>query len=45
MGLMFAFTGILGAAVGLAGYSFRAVRHAEDLLPDHAAVPEGGSVE
>ena len=39
MGLMFVFAGLLGALVGLAGYLFRAVRNAEDLLPDHDAVP------
>ncbi|MFC2083012.1 MFS transporter [Candidatus Bipolaricaulota bacterium] len=38
MGLMFVFTGLLGALVGLSGYLFPAVRNAEDLLPDHDAV-------
>jgi len=37
MGLMFVFTGILGALIGLSGYLFPAVRNAEDLLPDHDA--------
>jgi len=35
MGLMFILFGGFGALVGLAGYLFPAVRHAEDLLPDH----------
>ncbi len=35
MALMFAITGALGALVGLGGYAFRAVRNAEDILPDH----------
>ena len=38
MGLIFVFTGIVGALVGLSGYLFPAVRNAEDLLPDHDAV-------
>ncbi|MBE0634907.1 MFS transporter [Candidatus Bipolaricaulota bacterium] len=38
MSLMFVFTGLLGALVGLSGYLFPAVRNAEDLLPDHDAV-------
>jgi len=37
MALMFVFSGILGALVGLTGYLFPAVRRAEDLLPDHEA--------
>ncbi len=40
MGLMFVIAGILGAAAGLSGYLFPAVRNAETLLPDHdAAAP------
>jgi len=39
MSLMFVFTGLLGALVGLAGYLFPAIRDAEDLLPDHDAPP------
>ena len=35
MGLMFVFAGLLGAAVGLAGYLFPAVRNVEDIMPDH----------
>jgi hypothetical protein len=34
---MFVMSGILGALVGLGGYAFRAVRDAEDILPDHDA--------
>jgi hypothetical protein len=37
MALMFFITGILGVLVGLGGYAFRAVRDAEDILPDHDA--------
>jgi MFS family permease len=37
MGLMFVFTGLLGAAVGLGGYLFPAVRNVEDIMPDHDA--------
>jgi DHA3 family macrolide efflux protein-like MFS transporter len=37
MALMFVIAGILGALVGLGGYAFRAVRDAEDILPDHDA--------
>ena len=35
MGLMFVFTGLLGAAVGLGGYLFPAIRNVEDIMPDH----------
>lgn len=35
MSLMFVLFGTIGALVGLGGYLFPAVRHAEDLLPDH----------
>ena len=37
MALLFVFSGILGALVGLTGYLIPAVRRAEDLLPDHDA--------
>ncbi len=37
MALMFVFAGILGAAVGLTGYLFPAIRRVEDLIPDHDA--------
>ncbi len=37
MALMFLITGIAGAFVGLGAYAFRAVRDAEDVLPDHDA--------
>jgi MFS family permease len=40
MALMFVFTGLAGALVGLAGYLIPAVRNVEDLLPDHDAGPE-----
>ncbi len=36
IGLLFAVTGLMGVAVGLAGYSVSAVRNAETLLPDHS---------
>jgi DHA3 family macrolide efflux protein-like MFS transporter len=35
MALLFVITGLLAALTGLGGYLFPAVRHAEDLLPDH----------
>lgn len=35
MALMFVIAGVLGVLVGLGGYAFRAVRNAEDILPDH----------
>jgi hypothetical protein len=38
MGLMFVFTGLLGAAVGLGGYLFPAIRNVEEIMPDHDAV-------
>jgi hypothetical protein len=37
MALMFLITGIVGAFIGLAAYTVRAVRNAEDILPDHGA--------
>jgi hypothetical protein len=37
MGLMLVIVGVLGAAVGLGGYLFPAVRNAETLLSDHDA--------
>lgn len=35
MALMFVFSGMMIALVGLAGYFVHAVREAESLLPDH----------
>lgn len=40
MALLFVGTGLLGTVAGLAGYAFRAVRDAEDILPDHDAAPQ-----
>lgn len=37
MALMFAGTAILGTAMCLIGYAFRAIRQVEDDLPDHDA--------
>jgi MFS family permease len=37
MALMFLITGIVGVFVGLGAYTVRAVRDAEDILPDHDA--------
>ena len=37
MALLFVFSGILGAVVGLTGYLFPAVRQVESRLPDHDA--------
>jgi MFS transporter, DHA3 family, macrolide efflux protein len=42
MGLMIIITGLLAAMVGLAGYIFRPIRDAEDLLPDHDAPTQPG---
>lgn len=42
MALLLFLAGLLGIGVGLAGYTFRAVRNAEDLLPDHDAGPASG---
>lgn len=41
MAVMFVLAGFLAALVGLSGYLVRAVRNAEDLLPDHDAAPAG----
>lgn len=35
MSLTFVFTGLLAVLVGASGYLFRAIRDAEDILPDH----------
>jgi hypothetical protein len=35
MALMFIFGGALASLVGLGGYAVRAIRSAEDILPDH----------
>jgi hypothetical protein len=37
MALMFLITGVVGALIGLGAYTVRAVRNAEDILPDHDA--------
>lgn len=42
MGLMFVLMGVLGALSGLAGYGFRAIRDAEDILPDHEVAAAAG---
>lgn len=39
MAVLFVFSGILGAIVGLSGYLIPAVRRVEDILPDHDAPP------
>ncbi len=36
--LMFILAGIIGAITALAAYSFRTIRNAEDILPDHDAL-------
>jgi hypothetical protein len=40
MALMLVLAGVFGAAVGLAGYLFPAIRHAETILPDHEAAAQ-----
>jgi hypothetical protein len=37
MGVMLVIAGTLGVAAGFVGYSFRVIRNAEDILPDHDA--------
>jgi hypothetical protein len=37
MGLMFVLFGVAGVFIAAAGYGIRAIRDAEDLLPDHDA--------
>lgn len=39
MGLMFVFAGLGAAGVGIVGYLFSVIRQAEQLLPDHDALP------
>ena len=39
MALMCVIFGVISMGVGLAGYAFPTIRDAEDLLPDHEAVP------
>jgi DHA3 family macrolide efflux protein-like MFS transporter len=39
MALVMIFTGVLGMLVGVGGYTFRQVREAESILPDHDAEP------
>lgn len=39
MSVMIFLAGLLAAAVGLSGYAFKAVREAENLLPDHVPTP------
>lgn len=45
MALMFILFGSIGAAVGLGGYLFPAVRNAEDILPDHEVVTKTAVLE
>ena len=35
MSLMLIFAGLMGAIAGVCAYSFRVLRHAEDILPEH----------
>jgi hypothetical protein len=44
MGFMLVLAGIFGAAVGLGGYLFPAIRNAETILPDYEAVPAAAAV-
>jgi MFS family permease len=47
MGLLFVITGLLGAAVGMAGYVIPVIRNAEEILPDHVELvaPADAAVE
>jgi MFS transporter, DHA3 family, macrolide efflux protein len=40
MGLLIVICGVLGALAGLTGYFYPAIRNAEDILPDHDAMPK-----
>jgi hypothetical protein len=40
MGLLIFFSCLGGILAGLAGYFIHSFRHAEDILPDHAMLPE-----
>ena len=40
MALILIITGLAAALVGVGGYLFPAIRNAEDLLPDHDALPD-----
>jgi MFS family permease len=44
MSLLILFCGMLSAMVGLAGYFYPAIRNAEDILPDHDALPKAEAV-
>lgn len=39
MGLMFVFSGVFGAFIGLIGYLIPTIRNVEDIMPDHDAAP------
>jgi MFS family permease len=39
LGLLLVVTGLLMAMIGLSGYLFPVIRYAEDILPDHDALP------
>ena len=38
MGLMFIFTALLSAFIGLGGYAFPKIRNVEDIMPDYDSV-------
>jgi|GEM_PF-6862380 len=40
MSLMFLVFGFFSGLVGLAGYAFRVIRDAEEILPDHVMIAE-----
>jgi MFS family permease len=44
MGLLLIFCGAFSTLVGLAGYFIPAIRNAEDILPDHDALPKAAEV-
>jgi hypothetical protein len=41
LALMFVGIGLITALIGLSGYLFPVIRNAEDILPDHDALPAG----
>jgi MFS transporter, DHA3 family, macrolide efflux protein len=45
MGLMLVIVGLLGTTAGIVGYSVRAIRNIERIMPDHDAEPVEGGLE
>jgi hypothetical protein len=45
IGLIYVMAGLVTFAIGLGGYAFPAIRHAESLLPDHDALSADNDLE